>query len=378
MAGIYLHIPFCRKACTYCDFHFRTSFKLKDRVLKGLKWEIERRKAFFGAEEILQTIYFGGGTPSILSVEEVSELIAAIYRHYRLSDKPEITLEANPDDLTAEYLQGIRAAAVNRLSIGIQSFREADMALMNRSHSVDQAIKSVKLSQDAGIENITIDLIYGIPALSLSEWEANVTRAIETGVPHISAYGLTVEPRTELAHQVQKGEVVMPEDDAFASQFRTLVSMLESAGFRHYEISNFGKPGFESRHNSAYWSGAPYLGIGPSAHSFSGNVRSWNRANNALYVRDCQNGDLPAESEEVLSPQDLANEAIMTGLRRADGVDLEAFSSRFGWRLEERESVLIGEFVNQGWMILANGRMKLTLEGKLVSDYIIGELFVVD
>lgn len=378
MPGIYLHIPFCRKACTYCDFHFSTSLALKDRMVPALQQEMEMRKAFFGARLPLTTLYFGGGTPSTLSIPELESLIQTAQSLFPYSSDPEITLEANPDDLPPSYLAGLKEIGVNRLSIGVQSFREGDLVLMNRSHRASQSIQAVKDAQAAGFENITIDLIYGIPGMSEEEWEAHVRQAVDLGVPHISAYALTVEPRTALNHQVEKGAVILPPDEAYATQFRALVRILTDAGFEHYELSNFAKPGFRSRHNGAYWEGEPYLGIGPSAHSFHTDQRNWNLRNNALYLRAIENGELPLDQAEMLSSLDRANERIMTGLRRAAGVNLIEFEKEFGVDLMKENEAAIQSFISSGWIQEINTHLRLTTEGFLVSDHIIAELFLIE
>lgn len=376
--GIYLHIPFCRKACTYCDFHFSTSLALKDRMVAALRLEMEMRRDFFGKDLPLTTLYFGGGTPSTLTIEELESILQAANQLFPFVPNPEITLEANPDDLHPEYLKGLKEIGINRLSIGVQSFREADLVLMNRSHNAMQSIQAVKDAQAAGFENITIDLIYGIPGMSEAEWEAHVRQAADLGVPHISAYALTVEPRTPLNHQVQKGTVILPPDEAYTTQFRALVRILTEAGFEHYELSNFAKPGFRSKHNGAYWEGEPYLSIGPSAHAFHTNQRSWNIRNNALYLREIENGALPTDQTEELSAFDRANERIMTGLRRAAGVDLAAFQKDFGVDLLKENQAVLHSFLASGWIHPMGSHLQLTTEGMMVSDHIIAELFLVE
>lgn len=341
----------------------------------ALVTEMEMRREELGENVPIETIYFGGGTPSVLTPEEIARLIGTAKKHYAVSPTAEITLEANPEDLEPDYLAGIRQAGINRLSIGVQSFRETDMALMNRSHDVSQSVAAVRNAQAAGFENITLDLIYGIPGLSEAEWESHVQQAIELGVPHISAYALTVEPRTALMQQVKKGSVEMPSDDHFVEQFRILSQMLTRAGFDHYEISNFAQPGKRSRHNSSYWHGVPYLGIGPSAHSYHPHTRSWNIRNNALYIRAIEAGNPGIESTEELSLTDRINERLMTGLRLQEGIEYATFENTFGQDLQAERATEIAQYTEKGWIAPDPTHLRLTLEGRLISDHIIAELF---
>jgi oxygen-independent coproporphyrinogen-3 oxidase len=286
MAGIYIHIPFCKQACYYCDFHFSTSLKKKDELLAALKKELQLRKNEF--EDItVETIYFGGGTPSLLSQKELEEILESVYDNYSIVDNPEITLEANPDDLSKSKILDLSKSAVNRLSIGIQSFFDADLKLMNRAHSAVEAELSLELARDYFI-NISIDLIYGIPGASNEQWAQNIEKALSFKVPHISSYALTVEPKTALASFIKKGLVENVDDEKAHDQFHLLKAKLEDEGFVHYELSNFGKEGYFSQNNSAYWQGKPYLGIGPSAHSFNGIQRGWNVRNNIKYIKALQ------------------------------------------------------------------------------------------
>jgi len=312
MAGIYIHIPFCRQACHYCDFHFSTSFKYKDDMIDALVKEIELRKSELGSENI-ETVYFGGGTPSVLSVEEINKILDAVGRNFTMIANPEITLEANPDDLSKEKIKELSQTPINRLSIGVQSFFDDDLQMMNRSHNAQNAYESVAEARNF-FDNITLDLIYGIPNMSIDKWEANISKALELKVPHISSYALTVEPKTALQHLIQQGKISSPDDGLAHEHFLHLVKTLEANGFVHYELSNFGLPDYFSRNNSAYWQGKKYLGIGPSAHSFDGTSRSWNVANNVRYIQQIQKGVLPSE-KEYLSLPDRYNEYVMTGLR---------------------------------------------------------------
>jgi oxygen-independent coproporphyrinogen-3 oxidase len=327
MAGIYFHIPFCRKACVYCDFHFSTNLKYKSQLVHSLIEELRLRREYLKGQAI-SSIYFGGGTPSVLNKDELSSLLEAVNQSFTLSPSTEITLEANPDDLDRSRLKAFQAAGINRLSIGVQSFRDQDLQFMNRSHTAEDTFRSVRMAQDLGIDNISIDLIYAIPGLPHQAWEENLNQAIDLKVPHISAYSLTVEEKTALAYRIKKGEVKAPDDHMAQEQFKGL-SQLYEAGFEHYEISNLAKAGARAVHNSNYWKGEAYLGIGPSAHSFNGSSRQWNVANNAAYIRALEKASIPAE-REVLTSTDHYNEYVMTNLRRLEGVNVQFVEEKFG------------------------------------------------
>ncbi|HLW41636.1 MAG TPA: radical SAM family heme chaperone HemW, partial [Flavobacterium sp.] len=326
MAGIYIHIPFCKQACHYCDFHFSTSLKKKEEMIAALIQEIHLRKEEIN--EPVETIYFGGGTPSVLSNEEINILIDAVFSLFDVMKHPEITLEANPDDLTKERIHELAHSRINRLSIGVQSFYDEDLQLMNRAHNAKEAWESLEEAAKH-FDNISIDLIYGIPNMSLERWESNIQKALDLGIPHISSYALTVEPKTALASLIKKGKIPTLDDGEAHEHFLRMVSILENNGFVHYELSNFGKPDYFSKNNSAYWLGKKYLGIGPSAHSFDGKNRSWNIANNSLYIQAIQKNELPNETE-TLSIQDRYNEYIMTGLRTIWGVSVFSVEHEFG------------------------------------------------
>jgi oxygen-independent coproporphyrinogen III oxidase len=321
MPGIYIHIPFCRKACHYCNFHFSTSFKMKDELVAALLKEIEMQKEYFGGE-VIETIYFGGGTPSALPPEDIEGILENIRKHHTVSPDAEVTLEANPDDINTEIVSAWKASGINRLSIGIQAFQDKLLHKWNRSHSAAQALASVSLVQEMGIENITADLIYGGPGLSDEDWISNIQRLIDSGILHISSYALTVETGTALFHQIQKGKSVLPDDDQANRQYAILQSMLAANGFEQYEVSNFAKPGKESKHNRSYWSGEYYLGIGPSAHSYNGISRQWNVSNNIKYIQTLAEDVIPFEKEELTDIQRY-NEIVMTGLRTSKGIDME-------------------------------------------------------
>ncbi len=375
MAGIYIHIPFCKQACHYCDFHFSTSLKKKQELLAALKHELFLRKQELNGEEI-ETIYFGGGTPSILAMEEINALIEAVYQNYTVVDQPEITLEANPDDLDSATILRLAQSKVNRLSIGIQSFGEEDLKMMNRAHNATEAITCLQEVVQY-FDNISIDLIYGIPNLSNERWLANIQRVLDLGIPHISCYALTVEERTALNKLIQKGVIPSPKEEVAHAHFMLLIDKLKQSGYIHYELSNFAKPGYYSKNNSAYWLGKKYLGIGPSAHSFDGKYRSWNISNNPLYIKAIEAGELPSEIEE-LSITDRYNEYVMTGLRTIWGVDLARIEHEFGSTFHEylvRESA---SFIADGLMHEAAGILTITDKGKFLSDGIASDLFWLD
>ena len=329
MAGIYLHIPFCRQACSYCDFHFSTSLKNKDTLLDAMKNELLMRKQEL--KKPLQSIYFGGGTPSVLSTVEIEELIDLIKSNFILDTEVEITLEANPDDLTKEKVEELANSSINRLSVGIQSFRDADLQLMNRAHNANEAEESLELISK-NFELFTLDLIYGIPGLTNEDWERNIRKALSYNPKHISAYALTVEEKTALEYQIRKKKVAPIDENLAQEQFFILKSILEEEGFEHYEISNFAKDGSYAINNTAYWKGEPYLGIGPSAHSFDQKNRSWNISNNAKYIKSIRQGVLPLEQEQ-LSVWESYNEYVMTGLRTMWGIRLEELKSKFSEEL---------------------------------------------
>ena len=398
MSGIYIHIPFCKQACHYCDFHFSTSLKKKDEMILALAKEIEMRKSEF-QDEIVETIYFGGGTHSILSIEDLRFLIDAVYRNYKVVENPEITLEANPDDLHLDFARfdyekdlSVRAKSrtifeaykeigINRLSIGIQSFFEDDLKLMNRAHNAEESKKCLEIASQY-FDNISIDLIYGIPEMSNEKWLQNIETALSFGVPHISSYALTVEPKTALHSFIQKGIIPQPDDEVAQKHFHILVDKLSENGFIHYELSNFGKENYFSKNNSSYWLGKKYIGIGPSAHSYDGKNRGWNVSNNSLYIKSIQENKLPIEIE-TLTKTDRYNEYIMTGLRTIWGVSLERVEQEFGktylnYLLNQSkkhiEQALL-EFVKSSEVETV---LKTTKKGKFLSDGIASDLFLLN
>lgn len=372
MAGIYIHIPFCKQACHYCDFHFSTSMKRKEEVVSALIREIELRKNEFLNEKV-ETIYFGGGTPSVLTNTEIESLIDAVYQNYQVIEHPEITLEANPDDLSEERIIELSETAINRLSIGVQSFYEADLKMMNRAHNADEAKKSLEIAVQY-FDNISVDLIYGIPGLTNEMWRKNIQTALNLGIPHISSYALTVEPKTALHKLIQTGEIAPPKEEVAQEHFEILVKTLTENGFIHYELSNFGKPNYFSKNNSSYWLGKKYIGIGPSAHSYNGTSRSWNIANNILYLKSITEDKLPLEIE-VLSQQDVYNEYIMTGLRTIWGVSLSKIKTDFGEKYLRYLLKNAERFIADDLLSIENEILKTTNKGKFLTDGIASDLF---
>ncbi|HMK06975.1 MAG TPA: radical SAM family heme chaperone HemW [Flavobacterium sp.] len=372
MSGIYIHIPFCKQACHYCDFHFSTSMNKKDEMVMALATELQLRKREFGNETV-ETIYFGGGTPSVLNSDEINFLINEVYRNYNVTENPEITLEANPDDLSETRIVELANTKINRLSIGIQSFFEDDLKMMNRAHNAEEAINCLRVASKY-FDNISLDLIYGIPGMSNDKWRNNIETALSFGIPHISSYALTVEPKTALKKLIQTGKIAQPSDEAAQEHFMILVETLEANGFIHYELSNFGKVNYFSKNNSAYWLGKKYLGIGPSAHSYNGLSRSWNVSNNALYLKSIQQDKLPNETE-VLSITDRYNEYIMTGLRTIWGVSLDRIEKEFGTEYLNYLIVQAQKFLDDKLLFIENNILRPTKKGKFLTDGIASDLF---
>jgi oxygen-independent coproporphyrinogen-3 oxidase len=372
MAGIYIHIPFCKKACHYCNFHFSTSRDKMPAMVKAIEKEAELNRLYL--TEKIETIYFGGGTPSLLNKDEIGSILQKINELYKVDAHAEITLESNPDDINQENILAWKAAGINRLSIGIQSFFEADLRWMNRAHDAAQALQAVKIAQQNGFENITIDLIYGTPHLTDESWLQNIETALALNVPHLSCYALTVEPKTALAKMISTHQSADVDADKQARHFSLLTERLSEAGFEHYEISNFAKPGFRSRHNSSYWQGKSYIGLGPSAHSFNGRSRQWNIANNSLYLASIENGSLPFE-EEILTDTQRLNEYIMISLRTAEGISLNIISEKFGSSHLAELMDAAQKHIARGHLVLADDQLKLTPEGKFLADGIAADLF---
>jgi oxygen-independent coproporphyrinogen-3 oxidase len=376
MPGLYLHIPFCKQACHYCDFHFSTSMGLKGQFTEALIKEMALRRTYLPDPTApLETIYFGGGTPSLLTGDELHRIFEAITLNFNVSPQAEITLEANPDDLSPAKLAELAASPINRLSIGLQSFHEPHLRLMNRAHSAPESWQAVRAAQSAGFENISVDLIYGIPASSHDIWEQDLAKLFELRVPHVSAYALTIEPDTAFGRRLQKGTFVAPPDEFVAQQFELLLSQLRLNGYEQYEISNFCQPGRESRHNANYWRGVPYLGLGPSAHSFDGRSRQYAVANNPQYVAAVlERGEVPATVEQ-LSPLDQANEYLLTTLRTSRGCDLAHLRKELNMNLIAEKADYLHSLITQGMATLEDNVLRLTDAGKLLADHITLELF---
>jgi len=382
LAGIYIHIPFCKQACYYCNFHFSTSIAKKDEMIASLAREIEIRSlssqkeiSIISSEEIIETIYFGGGTPSLVSGDDINTVIKAIKQNFSISENPEITLEANPDDITLEKLNDWKDAGINRLSIGIQSFIERDLKWMNRAHDAVQAFNCIQLARGAGFQNFSIDLIFGTPGLSDKEWEKNIQTVIDLNVPHIACYALTVEPKTILNKMIQSKKKENIDTDIQAEQYLALMKLLNGAGYEHYEISNFAKPGFRSRHNSSYWQGKNYIGVGPSAHSYNGEMRLWNKANNAIYIKSIDENIIPFEKENLAQSQVL-NEYIMTSLRTIEGMDLNFIENKFSIVQRKRIESIAKNEIESEKISFRDNKIILTNAGKLFADGIAVKLFV--
>ena len=376
MAGIYIHIPFCKQACHYCDFHFSTSLKYKKELLQCIRQEIKLQKRYL-ENEVVETIYFGGGTPSLLSATEISNIIETIHQTFEVSNLPEITLEANPDDLGVEKLKEIKNTVVNRLSIGVQSFFDEDLKWMNRAHEAKEAETAIKRAQDYGLENITIDLIYGYPLLSDEKWKQNIQKTLDLAIPHISSYSLTVEPKTALASFINNGKQKPLDEAQSAAQFQILMTELTQNGFEHYEISNFAKPNQYAKHNTNYWRGINYLGIGPSAHSFNGQSRQWNIANNAKYIHDLELKKIPS-TIEILTLENKFNEYVMTSLRTQWGIDLAKIYQDFGSDYKKQLMAFADEHIQKDLLAFADEKLTLTTKGKLFADRIAADLFITE
>ena len=378
MAGIYIHIPFCKQACYYCNFHFSTSLNLKDEMITALIKEIKLSSFSLlndkSEKEIIETIYFGGGTPSLLTNDNIKDLLDAIKNNYAISEEAEVTIEANPDDISKEKLSNWKEIGINRLSIGIQSFKEKDLQWMNRVHNTTQAFESIFLAKNAGYNNFSVDLIYGTPGLTDEEWKMNVEQVINSGAPHIACYALTVEPNTALQKMISLKKKVDIDTDQQARQFLLLMKWLKEAGYEHYEISNFAKSGYRSRHNSSYWQGKKYIGIGPSAHSYDGKSRRWNIANNALYIQSIKNNIIPFEEEKLTNVERL-NEYIMTSLRTIEGLDLKIIENNFSIKERKRIEDSVADYINKKMIVYNNEKLLLTDEGKLFADRIAADLF---
>ncbi|MDP2889919.1 MAG: radical SAM family heme chaperone HemW [Bacteroidota bacterium] len=376
MAGIYIHIPFCRKRCHYCDFFKSTDLSQKARLLEGLKKELQCRAPELVSEEI-NTIYFGGGTPSVLLIDELKDLLNIINQNYQVAENAEITLEANPDDLSQAILSALKQIGFNRLSMGVQSFSEADLKLMNRRHGVMQAVQSVKWAKTAGFSNISIDLIYGLPKQTIEEWERNVRIAVELDVQHVSAYNLTYHEGTVFYEQLKKGILRELPDELSLQQFEMLVKILKEAGFEHYEISNFCKPGLYSQHNSSYWKSRKYLGIGPSAHSYDLASRRWNVSSISKYLEGLENNQHYFETE-ILTEQDRYNDFIITGLRTVWGISEEYIQATFSLEYFNHFLKMKAKYLQSGQLTCNSGTTSISPEGLFISDKIMADFMVVE
>lgn len=380
MSGIYIHIPFCRQACHYCNFHFSTSLQFKDELIAALVKEIHltltppSTTEIKNCKEICETIYFGGGTPSILGIDDLSLIFDALRKKFSIAADAEITLEANPDDITPAKLNLWKQIGINRLSVGIQSFLETELLWMNRAHTAVDSLRCIDEIKDAGFSNFSIDLIYGSPLLSNEDWRNNVTTVIDKNVPHISCYALTVEPKSALDKMIAQNKKAPVDAEKQAEQFLLLMDWMEQAGYVHYEISNFAKPGMRSRHNSSYWQGKHYYGFGPSAHAYDGKRRKWNIANNALYIQSLKKNQIPFE-EELLSEKQRLNEYIMTSLRTQEGMDLDKVREEFGKKYSDELQLAGNKYTNTNKLVNINSKLILTREGKLFADGIAADLF---
>ena len=376
MAGIYIHIPFCRKACHYCDFHFSTNLSRKAAFLAALCNEIALQANYLSGATI-DTIYFGGGTPSLLTADELNMIFAALRQYFSWAATAEITLEANPDDLTDDYLLALRQTPINRLSIGIQSFSDTDLQAFNRAHTAAEATRALDRALHFGFANLSVDLIYGAPTTTAAQWQHNLATLAQLPIAHLSCYALTVEPKTALATMIKKGTAPPLLDDTAVQHWLMLQNWLPAAGFEQYEISNFARNGQYAQHNTAYWQGTPYLGIGASAHSFNGVSRQWNVANNALYINALQNNTILFE-KEILTERDRINEYIMTALRTKWGCALAHITgmSHDTTTALAYIKTAAAPYIANNWLFCESETLYLTTQGKLHADAIAADLFV--
>ena len=375
MAGIYIHIPFCKTRCAYCDFYSTTQTSLRERYIQALCRELELRNGYLQGHHV-HTVYFGGGTPSQLRPTDLERIFGLLYKVYGLEQCTEITLEANPDDLTDDYVAALARLPFNRVSMGIQTFHDPTLRLLNRRHTAAQAVAAVNRLRRAGIRNISIDLIYGLPGETQERWEADLRQALSLDVEHISAYLLTYEEGTPLYRMKQQGQVQEADEDSSLCFFTTLMDTLAANGYEHYEISNFCKPGFHSRHNSSYWQGTPYLGCGPSAHSYNGQTRSWNTPSIDRYLAGIDSGQ-PASDTERLSLHTRYNEYIMTRLRTRQGASLNTLRQDFGQSLTDYCLHAAAQHLAANRLETTNGYLRLTRQGIFVSDDILSDLMYV-
>ena len=373
MAGIYIHIPFCKQACFYCDFHFSVNRKLQGEIVQAICKEIVLNNKYLKETEI-RSIYFGGGTPSLLSEEELNSIMQSVFKNFPISSSAEITLEANPDDITDEKVKVWNRQGINRLSIGIQSFRDQDLKWMNRAHNSNEALKAAQIAKDNGIENLSLDLIYGIPDMDKEAWISNIEQALSLNPTHLSCYSLTVEEDTPLYKLIATNRAKAPLEGEASKQFTVLMDIMKEKGWEHYEISNFCKPGHEAVHNSNYWNGIPYLGIGPSAHSYNGVSRQWNVSHNLKYLEALNKGEIPMEME-TLSEEDVINEYILVSLRTNKGCDLERIQELDANGISTVERAVL-PYINDGSVLQMGSILYLTEKGKQIADRIASDLFV--
>jgi oxygen-independent coproporphyrinogen III oxidase len=374
MAGIYIHIPFCKQACYYCDFHFSTNTRLKAPMLQAIAQELRMRKKYMGAVQV-QSIYLGGGTPSLLEAAALATLLTHVAQNFSLSSNMEITLEANPDDITLTKLRTLRAVGINRLSIGIQSFQDSVLCYLNRVHDSQKAIASVEIARRAGFDNLSIDLMYAIPGASQAMWEANLATALQLQPEHIAAYCLTIEQNTVFGHWNKRGRLKAVEEEEAARQFETLVEVLTTHHYEHYEVSNFTQPGYYAQHNTNYWKQGPYLGVGPGAHSYDGVTRQYNVAHNQRYIDSLHRGVVPC-TVEVLTRKDHINEYIMTSLRTQWGCDMAWLTAQHDYVLEQTKSTYLEQLIDHELAVMNDQKLLLTRQGKLLADQIAMDLFV--
>ena len=375
MFSLYIHVPFCATRCVYCDFFSNTDTRYKEPYLRAIEKEMELRGEYID-DDTLETIYLGGGTPSRLSGNDLERIFNAISRRFSIAEGAEITLEANPDDIRPDYLSALRDLPINRISMGIQSFQPEDLRLLNRRHDHEQAIRAVELCQAHGFTNLSIDLIYGLPGQTPEAWEENLRQAIRLGTPHLSAYHLTYEEGTALYKRLQAGQVEPVDEEVSVTLFHILTERMAEAGFQHYEISNFARPGFHARHNSAYWIGKPYLGLGPSAHSYNRTSREWNVASLPLYLRGIESGQ-PATERETLDLSTRYNDFIITGLRTMWGISLDKLRTEFGEALLAYCQKQARPYIQRGLLRQENDRLALSQAGILLSDGIMSELMYI-
>ena len=376
MSAIYIHIPYCKQKCTYCNFYFRTNLKDKNNLIESLIKEISLTKNYLKGTK-LKSLYFGGGTPSLLNKENLDLILRKVKKYYQISSETEITIECNPEDLTIEKLKDLKNLGFNRLSIGVQSFIDQDLILMNRNHDRNQAINSVKNAQIAGFKNISIDLIFSLPNQSLKDWNENLKIAFELDIQHISSYSLTIEEKTKMKYMIDNNKLSVLEEVESSNHFRLLVQECEKRGFIQYEISNFGKKNFFSTHNSNYWVGSEFLGIGPSAHSYNGESRRWNISSNSKYIQSIKNNIIPSNKEKLTNSEKF-NDYIMTSLRTIWGSDLILIKKKFGSSIYSDLNKHIQKWIKSKDVYQEKEKIYLTTKGKFISDSICSDLFIVD